>query len=237
MGNPAPELSVVMPVYNEEQALPEVLTEALCALAAAPFSYEIVLVDDASTDSSLSIMEAFQQEHLDVTIRILRHERNRGIAAACATLFAAACGRYVFLNGSDGQCKTAECLRMMELRDRFDVVIGRRMAKHYTLRRAVISRAFNLLPRLLFGVPTHDAGSIKLVRRDLLHIQLVSRGPFREAERIIRARRRGHRIGVLEVENRPRRGGQATGARWSLVGQAFLDLLRCWWRIMGCRER
>ena len=232
-----PELSVVMPVYNEEQALPEVLDEALRALAEAPFSYEIVLVDDASTDGSLGLLKSFQREHPEVDIRLLRHRRNQGIAAACARLFAAARGKYVFLNGSDGQCKTAECLRMMELRHRNEMVIGKRKAKNYTLWRALISRAFNLLPRLLFGVSTYDAGSIKLVRRDLLDIPLTSRGPFREAERIIRARRRGYRIGVVEVENHPRRGGQASGARWSLVGQAVLDLLRSWWRIMVCRER
>jgi glycosyltransferase involved in cell wall biosynthesis len=231
-----PELSVVMPVYNEERALPEVLDEALRVLAGAPFGFEFVLVDDASTDSSPAILRAFQQQHPQFSIRILRHERNRGIAAACETLFTAARGRYVFLNASDGQCRTAECLRMMELRGRYDLVIGKRVEKHYTLCRAAISRAFNLLPWLLFGVPTHDAGSIKLVRRELLQIPLASRGPFREAERIIRARRRGYRIGMVTVDNQPRRNGEARGARWGLVGQAVLDLLRCWWRIVICRQ-
>jgi glycosyltransferase involved in cell wall biosynthesis len=232
----APELSVIMPVYNEEQALPGVLEEALHALAGAPFGFEIVLVDDASTDSSLAILRAFQERHPQFSIRVLRNEQNRGIAASCATLFAAARGRYVFLNASDGQCCTAECLRMMELRDRYDLVVGKRVQKHYTLCRAAISRAFNLLPRLLFGVATHDAGSIKLVRRELLQIPLISQGPFREAERIIRARRRGYRIGMVVVENQPRRGGQASGARWGLVGQAVLDLLRSWWRVVLCRQ-
>ena len=125
---------------------------------------------------------------------------------------------------------------MMELRDRYDMVIGKRPQKHYTLCRAAISRAFNLLPWLLFGVATHDAGSIKLVRRELLQIPLASRGPFREAERIIRAQRRGYRIGMLVVDNQPRRGGKASGARWGLVGQAVLDLLRCWWHIVLCRR-
>jgi glycosyltransferase involved in cell wall biosynthesis len=232
-----PELSVVMPVFNEQEALPCVLAEALESLSGASFTYEIVLVDDASTDRSLAILEDFQRRHPQVDIRVLRHEHNRGIAAACATLFAAARGRFVFLNGSDGQCPTAECLRLMELRDRFDLVVGRRTNKHYTGRRALISWAFNLLPRLLFGVRTYDAGGVKLVRRELLQIPLCSRGPFGEAERIIRARRRGWRVGVLDVENRPRRGGRPTGARWGLVGQAVLDLLRCWRRIVLRGER
>ncbi len=125
---------------------------------------------------------------------------------------------------------------MMALRDRYDLLVGKRVRKHYTPFRAAISRAFNLLPWLLFGVATHDAGSIKLVRRELLQIPLASRGPFREAERIIRARRRGYRIGMVIVENQPRRTGKASGWCWGLVGQAVLDLLRCWWRIVLCRR-
>jgi glycosyltransferase involved in cell wall biosynthesis len=230
------DVSVVMPVYNEQEALPGVLDEAIAALAGAPFTSEIVLVDDASTDRSAEILADYEQRYPDRNLRVLRHEKNQGIAAACATLFKAARGRYVFLNGSDGQWRTAECLRMMELREQYDLVVGRRRHKQYTLRRALISWAYNFLPRLLFGVPTHDAGSIKLIRADLLDIPLISTSPFAEAERIIRAHKRGLRVGMIEVEHCPRQGGRATGARWRLVGHASLDLLRCWWRIVVRRE-
>jgi glycosyltransferase involved in cell wall biosynthesis len=232
----AVDLSIVMPVYNEERNLPEVLEEAWTTLAGAPFRFEVVLVDDASTDGSFAFLESYQQQHPQFPMQILRHEENRGIAAACNTLFAAARGNYVFLNASDGQCTTAECLRMMDVRDRYDLVVGKRRSKQYTWRRALISKAFNLLPVLLFGTRTFDAGSIKLVKAELLRLPLISRGPFREAERIIRAKRRGYRIGAVTVESHPRRGGKATGARWSLVSQAIVDLLHCWWRIVICRD-
>jgi glycosyltransferase involved in cell wall biosynthesis len=229
------ELSVVMPVYNEEEALPGVLDEALAALERSGLRYEIVLLDDASTDRSLEILQSYQRRHPDV-IRILRHEANRGIAAAFAALFASARGAHVFLNGSDGQCRTAEALRMMQQRDRYDLVVGRRRDKHYGWLRSFISAAFNLVPFVLFGVRTHDAGTIKLIRAEVLQIPLVSHSPFAEAERIIRARRRGFRVGVLPVENRPRKGGKASGARWRLVGRSLGDALGCWWRIVVCRR-
>jgi glycosyltransferase involved in cell wall biosynthesis len=231
-----PALSIVMPVYNEEGALPEVLAEAAAVAARAPFDVEVVVVDDASTDGSLQLLHDWQARHPELTFRILRHESNRGIAGACTTLFAAARGEYVFLNGADGQCRSADALHMMGLRDRYDIVVGRRRDKHYTWRRALISKAFNLLPWLLFGVRTYDAGTIKLVRADLLRIGLLSRSPFAEAERIIRASRRGCRVGWTWVDNRPRRSGKAGGARWSLVAQSLRDALRCWWRIVVCRE-
>jgi glycosyltransferase involved in cell wall biosynthesis len=233
---PGVELSVVMPVYNEEQALPGVLDEALAALAEADFTSEIVLVDDASTDRSREILEAYQARHPRV-VRVLRHERNRGIAEACRTLYEAARGAYVFINGSDGQWRTAECLAMMARRREFDLIVGKRRLKQYTWRRRLISGAFNLLPRLLFGVATHDAGSIKLFRREVLRLPLTSRGPFREAERIVRARRRGYRVGVVEVEHLARHGGTAGGARWGLVCGALADLGRCWWSLVIRGER
>src|SRR5262249_13599351 len=94
-------------------------------------------------------------------------------------------------------------------------------------------------PWLVFGVHTHDAGSIKLFRRELLRIPLLSRSPFREAERIIRARRLGYRIGVVDVEHHDRRGGRATGARWRRVAQSLRDLARCFWhlRVLGRSQR
>jgi dolichol-phosphate mannosyltransferase len=233
---PPVELSVVMPVYNEQEALPGTLDEALSALAGAPFTYEIVLVDDASRDNSLAILEAYRERHPDL-LRVLRHEKNRGIAGAFETLYASARGRFVFLNGSDGQWKTAECLKMMALRDRFDLIVGKRRQKQYGWWRNVVSGAFNALPRLLFGVATHDAGSIKLFRREVLSIPLISRGPFREAERIVRAHQRGLRVGVVPVDQLPRQGGVAGGAKMKLVVEALADLGRCWWYIVALGRR
>jgi glycosyltransferase involved in cell wall biosynthesis len=230
------ELSVVMPVYNEEEALPDVLDEAVMALRDAEIRAEILLVDDASKDRSLAILQDYERHHPSL-IRVLRHEINRGIVGACQTLYDNARGRYVFIIGSDGQWKTAEALRMMALRDRFDLIVGRRQQKQYDWRRKVVSGAFNLLPRLLFGVNTHDAGSIKLFRRDILDIRTISRGPFREAERIIRASDAGLRVGVIDVEHFSRHGGVAGGAKVSLIKQSIGDLFRCWWDMRVRRRR
>ena len=99
-----------------------------------------------------------------------------------------------------------------------------------------MSGSFNLLPRILFGVRTFDAGSIKLFRADVLRIPLISGSPFREAERIIRANRRGYRVGAVDVEHHERCLGQATGARLPLVVLSVVDLVRCWWDIVLLRR-
>ena len=230
------DLSVVMPVYNEESALAGVLDEAIASLQSAGFPCEILLVDDASKDRSLEIMHDYARRHPDL-VRVLRHPVNRGIMGACQTLYENARGRYVFIIGSDGQWKTAEALRMMALRDRFDLIVGRRVAKQYDWRRKFVSGAFNALPRLLFGVQTHDAGSIKLFRRDVLDLPTVSKGPFREAERIVRASDAGLRIGFIDVEHFNRNGGVASGARIGLIWESLLDLGRCFWHLRVRRGR
>lgn len=230
------ELSVVMPVYNEEDALPDVLGEAVASLRSAGFRCEILVVDDASKDRSLQILQRFERDNPDL-VRVLKHEVNRGIVGACQTLYDNARGDYVFIIGSDGQWKTAEALRMMALRDRFDLIVGRRVAKQYDWRRKFVSGAFNALPRLLFGVQTHDAGSIKLFRRDVLDLPAVSKGPFREAERIVRASDAGLRIGSIDVEHFNRNGGVASGARIGLIWESLLDLGRCFWHLRVRRGR
>jgi glycosyltransferase involved in cell wall biosynthesis len=227
---PVVDLSVVMPVYNEQEALPGVLEEAQEALRDVDFSYEILLVNDASTDHSPDILDTFQRENPSI-VRVLHHPANRGITAACETLYDNARGRYVFINGSDGQWRTAECLRMMALRDHYDLIVGRRRRKRYDWRRQAISALFNWSPALLFGVRTYDAGSIKLFRRDVLNIPVISRGPFREAERIIRASDAEFRVGVIDVEHYSRHGGKAGGARLGLLMQSVMDLVHCWWEL------
>ncbi len=169
----------------------------------------------------------------------MRHDRNRGIQATLESLYAAARGACVFHNGSDGQWKTAEVLRMLPLAEGArTVVVGRRKAKHYGPWRAFVSAMYNLLPRVLFGVRTHDAGSIKLFPRRLLaDVRPQSAGVFREGERLIRAARAGYRIVPLDVDCAPRRAGTASGARLALVAGAARDLIRCWWRLVVCREK
>jgi hypothetical protein len=112
--------------------------------------------------------------------------------------------------------------------DRYDLVVARRKVKHYSLVRRVVSWGFNTLPVLLFATHTYDAGSIKLVRRELYEIPVISSGVFVEAERVIRANRRGYRVGFVDVDHFPRRSGTASGARLAVVARSLIDLVKCW---------
>lgn len=231
-------LSVLFPAYNESATIREVVEEADAALRDGGYPYEIVVLDDASTDATWSILQEVAGRV--AALRLLRHGKNRGIQATLEDLFAAARGKWIFHGGSDGQWKTAEVLRMLPLTEGEPrtVVVGRRKDKHYGWWRGFVSAMYNFLPLVLFGVRTYDAGSVKLFPRALLtDVAPRSRGVFREGERLIRAARCGYRVLPLDVDCVPRRAGKATGARPTLVLGACRDLASCWWRLMVCRER
>ncbi|HZJ34204.1 MAG TPA: glycosyltransferase family 2 protein [Vicinamibacterales bacterium] len=222
-----PGVSVCFPVYNEEQTLRAVLDDARTFLADSRIDYEILICDDGSTDETPAIIRAFAGE--DARIRAWRHSRNLGIFATFEDLYAHAAKEFVFLNSTDEQWNTRILLDLLPLTAAADVVIASRRDKHYPPVRRAVSWAFNALPTLLFGVRTYDAGAVKLMRRDIItRCAIVSRSPFAEAERLIRAARLGYRIVDYPVDTKPRRGGQGHGADRRVMWAAVVDLVRVW---------
>ena len=106
------------------------------------------------------------------------------------------------------------------------LVVRQNQRAVYSPRRRLISHAFNLLTKMLFGVATQDAGSLKLGIRDLFTCALISRSPFAEAERIIRAHRHGCRIEFVPIDFLPRTHGNAKGATLRNVVASIRDCFR-----------
>jgi len=226
----AKSITICIPVYNEQTTIAQVVTDAGSALQQAAIPGEILVIDDCSVDATWNILCSLQKTMPGLQIR--RHEVNRGIALTFAELYQWASNELVFLNSADGQWQMNTLVELLPMARDYDIIIAQRADKHYGLVRLVVSWFFNALPVIFFATPTYDAGSVKLVRREIYAIPLISSGVFAEAERIIRARRRGFRIGVKKTEHFPRRAGKASGAKPSLVAEAAIDLLKCWFDIV-----
>jgi hypothetical protein len=126
---------------------------------------------------------------------------------------------------------------MLPLTNEFDIIIAARKDKHYGPMRRFVSWAFNTIPWFLFGVKTYDAGAVKLVRREIIQrFTLVSRSPFSEAERLIRAARGGYRITTCPVDVSERRTGRARGVSLSALIEAGKDVCRVWLALHGPRK-
>lgn len=234
-GNRYPEgISICVPAYNEEVTIKQIVMDADATLDQIDSPSEILVIDDASKDRTWEILCAMRPTLPRLQLR--RHEVNQGIASTFAELYQWAGKDLVFLNSADGQWKMSTLLELLPLAHDHEIVIARRRTKHYSVGRHLVSWMFNVLPRLLFGTVTYDAGSVKLVRRAVYDLPIISKGVFGEAERIIRAQRNGLRISATDVEHFPRTSGQALGAKPRLVLEAARDFLRCWCDIVLLRR-
>lgn len=223
-------VSVCFPAFGEESTIAAVLEEASALLVASGLDYEILMCDDGSRDRTLDI--ARELEARLPRLRVLANPRNLGIRATFERLYAEARKDLVFLNSTDGQWPTRVLFDLLPRIGEFDIVIASRRAKHYGWSRRIVSSVFNRVPEMLFGVRTYDAGAVKLVRREIIQrIPLLSRSPFNEAERLIRASRAGYRIGAIDVDVAPRRSGRARGVAAGTLWLALGDVLKVWWSL------
>lgn len=232
-----PSVSVCFPAYNEEGDIRSVLEEAHELLSGSGLEYEILVCDDGSTDATGEILDELAGRIPLLTA--FHNERNRGIRYTFEFLYRQATKEFVFLNSTDRQWPTACLFELYPLTSEYDIVIARRVSKYYSIFRSLVSYGYNALPRWLFGVQTHDAGAVKLVRREIIErIPLISRSPFTEAERLIRAQLAGYRVGQLTVETRPRELGVATGSMEPRVLlTALWDVVRVWFDVRLRRRR
>lgn len=225
-------LSVVLPAYNEEAAVEQVIREhirALESLSDVLNDWEVVCLNDGSNDDTGAILERLAKS--ERRVKVLHHHRNQGIHASLVDLYEAAGGNLLYVTASDGQWPVGNLERLLTeaLQSGADLVVGVRRNRRavYGFRRLMVSQLFNLLPFLLFGVKTGDAGSNKLGRKELLCTEVVSASPFAEAERIVKAALRGANVRFVEIDFAPRSSGKTTGASWKSVATSFRDVLRC----------
>jgi glycosyltransferase involved in cell wall biosynthesis len=231
-----PSVSLVIPAYNEEAGLAATAGRCLSTLSRTTDDWEVVMLDDHSTDRTYEIMEDVQRVD-PRRIRIARHPVNLGIARTFEDLYRMATKDFVFLIPADGEYPPEVLAECMPLLDDHDIVLCRRRHKNYTPTRHAVSVGFQVLPRLLFGVDLFDPGTVKCMRREIIQrIPTISRGVFVEAERLIRALKCGYRMAVVEIVQEPRRGGIARGASLRLVREALYDLVSVWFHLQILRE-
>jgi len=223
-------LSVVIPAFNEEASLEGVVCAHLRVLKAIEselVDWEIVCLDDASTDQTATILEGLAQK--EQRIRVIRHSSNQGIYASFHDLFHAAKGTHIFQTAADDQWPAENLTRLFRamVKGQYDLVIGVRENRReiYSRWRQILSFMFNWLPEVLFHVRTADANSIKMGVKKIFTLDLLSKSFFAEVERIIEAKRMGCRVGYERIEFLQRSGGKPSGAKWVNILTTLRDLL------------
>lgn len=221
----APQLSIVVPVYNERDNLEPLDTELRSVLGTLSIASEILYVNDASTDGSHEVLARLvDRAGGDIPTRVVHLRRNYGQTAAMSAGFELARGRVIVPLDADGQNNPADIPRLLaELEKGYDVVSGwRRDRKDRALSRKVPSRVANWLIGKVSGVRLHDYGcTLKAYRADLLQ-QLRLYGEMHRFIPLYLAQL-GARVAELPVDHRPRcRGTSKYGL--SRIYKVFLDL-------------
>ena len=222
-------LTVVIPAFNEALTITQVLNETLSALRIHFSRYEVVIIDDGSTDQTSDLVRKIQQTN-PASIRLFRHQHNLGIAPTFEHLFSLARMDFVLDLSADGQVSPTEIIsKIKPLLNQYDIIVCRRKDKHYGLYRSVVSAGYRYLPKWLFGIDLYDPGCAKCTRRAIRQkIPTVSKGIFKEAERCLRAiQQHSCKLTTVTINIMPT-SKRGQGAKLSLVFAALTDLTRFW---------
>lgn len=215
-------LSIVVPVFNEEDSLARLHAELLEVAETHGYALEIIFVDDGSTDTSWSVVE--QLAAADPRVSGIQLRRNFGKAAALSAGFAAARGQIVFTMDADLQDDPHEIPHFLAELDRdVDVVSGWKQVRHDPWHKVGPSRVFNWLVGVLTGVRLHDHNcGFKCYRREVVQEVRL----YGEMHRFVPvlAAARGWKVGEVVVQHRARPYGRSKYGVTRII-KGFLDLL------------
>jgi glycosyltransferase involved in cell wall biosynthesis len=210
---PKPSVSLVVPMFNEEENIEHALAWTVDALERHCDDYEIIVVDDASTDRSPGLVRRAAGEN--PRIKVIRHPVNRKLGGSLKTGFAAASKDLVLYMDADlpfDPEDVGRAIRALEL-TRADMIAGYRLDRTTEgWLRTLYSYVYNFLIGVLFGWPHRDINfSFKLMRREVLDaIELRSEGSLIDAELVVKAKNLGFVIQQLDLDYFPRTRGRST---------------------------
>lgn len=225
----ADSISVVIPAFNEEKTIKEIVNDATLILKKLKVDYEIVLVNDGSTDNTGKIIDKLARSR---RVRAVHHKKNKGFTGAMRTCFKSARKKFVFLAPADGQFDFSELLKFIKAIGRFDVALGYRIKNEESLSRKLMSRLFHILCRILFGIKFKEISTVSLWKRTVLQsISIASddRSAMMLPELIFKAMKKKYKFTEVPISWRLRRGGKAKGAGFVTIAKTLVGMLRLWY--------
>ncbi|MEO8146908.1 MAG: glycosyltransferase family 2 protein [Bacteroidia bacterium] len=224
--NPLPDyrkkISVVVPVYNEEENVAAFHKEITDVCNANQFDYEIIFIDDGSTDKTREVIKKLSP------VRLITFRRNFGQTAAMDAGFKHAKNDYIVTMDGDGQNDPKDIPQLISYLEEndLDVVSGWRKKRKDSFMKRLVSRGANYLRKFMINDGISDSGcSLKVYKKECFdHLTL-----YGEMHRFIPAilKIKGFKIGELEVNHRPRTKGK-TKYNWTRTFKGFIDMISVW---------
>jgi len=225
----AESISVFFPAFNDEGSIGGLVGDALAVLPTLADDYEVIVVNDGSTDRTAAVLEELART--EPRLRVVHHEVNRGYGAALRTGFASATKELVFYTDGDGQYDVRELARLRPLLTAgVDIVNGYKIQRADVWRRKAIGAVYNRLTHLLFSIPIRDVDcDFRLLRRRAVEgLALVSSSGSICVELVHKLHRAGRVFAETPVRHYPRAHGRSQFFTLRRVGRTALDLLGLW---------
>ena len=229
-GAPPLRLSVLVPAKDEADNLPEFVAQCAAALGATGLPFEVIIVDDGSTDGTGAVLSGLREQH--PFLRVVTHRRQRGIADALRSAIEVANGDIHVFYPADLQYRPVDIPRLVEpiRAGHADLVTGSKQGKY---EKAFVSGVYNRLCRWLFGVRVEDLNSVKAWRREVLTGTRLR--PDWHRYMVVIAATEGFRLTSVPVPLYPRTAG-VSKFNWRRIPVGVLDLVSVWFLLRFGRK-
>lgn len=225
------KVSCFFPMYNEEGNVESVVRQAVAVLEKRAEEFEVIVVNDGSTDRTRELAEKLAQS--DKRIKVVNHPKNLGYGSALNSGFSASRHETIFQADGDNQFDLSELDRLLPFIEEFDFVIGFRERRQDPFYRIWEGKLYRFLLGILFGLRLKDANcAFKLFKKKIMdRIKIETSGALINGEIFIKARALGYsKIKEVGVTHYPRKAGKQTGAKIGVLWNALLSILFLWWR-------
>lgn len=232
-----PSISVFFPAYNDEGSIEQLVADALAVLQTLTDDYEVLVINDGSTDATARVLEELGRT--SPFVRIIHHDSNRGYGAALRTGFNHASKDLIFYTDGDGQYDARELLELFPLMtDAVDIVNGYKIKRADNRRRIVIGTIYNRMARLFFSLPIRDVDcDFRLIRRRAIQqVQLNSSSGVICTEIVRKLSVAGYTFVEAPVNHYPRAHGQSQFFTLRRVARTASDFFALWWQLVALRR-
>jgi glycosyltransferase involved in cell wall biosynthesis len=225
-------ITVFFPCYNEQENVARVARQAVEVLKGLRADYEVIIVDDGSTDETGHRADRLAAEQAHV--RVIHHPRNLGYGAALQSGFRAATREFIFYTDGDAQFDLREMPALLPLMREYDIVSCYRMNRQDNVIRRLNGWLWTKFTCMLFSLHLRDIDcAFKLYKRAVFDdMKLESTGALISTEVLARAVRKGCRIAERGVHHYPRTAGRPTGGSLRVIFRAFKEVLKLRRRIL-----
>lgn len=226
-------ISVFFPCYNDSGSIGKLVENVLSLLPNLTKDYEVIVVDDGSTDKSREILKKLAKRQK--AIKLILHEKNKGYGGALKSGFEQASKDLVFYTDGDGQYDPKELPILLSLMTNdVNFINGIKMTRHDPTYRVFAGNLYSFVARWLFWLPVYDVDcDFRLIRRDLIKkLKLQSNSGSICVELVKKAQRAGGKFRQVSVHHYQRVWGQSQFFRPSRLASTFFELVHLWIQLM-----